>query len=149
MRYLVLVVFLVFVQTSFLQVFFKPGFIAPDLLLVALLTRAYVTGRDAVLWAIFGGSLLDIMTDTLGLNLALEPLAVYLFILLNEKIFFKTWLTYMLGAGLSFLVKKVLSLIVMKIKFSFSFSLASLILALLVEILIATAVYFAYLKRKE
>jgi len=149
LRYLVLVVSLVFVQTSFLQVFFSPGFVAPDLLLIALLSKAYLTGRDAVLWAFFGGAFLDIMTDTLGLNLALETLAVYLFVLMNEKIFFKTWLTYLTGVGVSLMLKKVLSLVLMSMKFSFSFSLLSVLLALLLEILIASAVYFAYLKKKE
>ncbi|MDQ7037970.1 MAG: rod shape-determining protein MreD [Aquificota bacterium] len=149
MRYLILILSLVFVQTSLLQVFFSPGFVAPDLLLIALLSRAYLTGRDAVLWAFFGGALLDIMTDTLGLNLALETLSVYLFVLMNEKIFFKTWLTYLTGAGFSLLLKKVLSLVVMSVKFSFSFSFPSVLLALLLEVLIASAVYFAYLKKKE
>ncbi len=149
MRFLGLLVLLVFLQTSFLQVFFSPGFIAPDLILIALLSRAYVKGRETVLWAIFGGTVLDIMTDTLGLNVALETLAVYLFVLMNEKVFFRTWLTYLTGMAVCLVLKKVLSLGVMGVKFSFSFSLASLVTALLVEVLISAVIYFTYLKRME
>jgi rod shape-determining protein MreD len=149
LRYLVLILVLVFLQTSFLQVFFTPGFIAPDLILIALLSRAYLTGREAILWAILGGFLLDVMTDTLGLHLALETFTLYLFILMNEKLFFKTWLTYLTGAGISLTLKKVLSLAVMELKFSFSFSVLSVILALLLELVLAALLYFAYLKKKE
>ncbi len=149
MRFLLLILLLVFLQTSFLQVFFKPGFLAPDLVLIALLSKAYLAGREAVLWAFLGGTFLDVMTDTVGLNIALQTLTVYIFVLLNEKVFFRTWFTYLLGTGISFLLKKVLSLLLMRMKFYFSISVSSIILALLVELLIASLVYFAYLKRKE
>ena len=149
MRYLFLLLLLVFLQTSFLQVFFRPGFVAPDLLLVTLVSRVYLKGREAVLWSVLGGALLDVMTDTLGLNLALETLAVYTFVIFTQKLFLRTWFTYLMGAGFVFLMKKVLSLVLMRTKFSFTVSPLSLFLSLVIEVCLAVFVYLLYLKKRE
>ncbi|EDP75172.1 hypothetical protein [Hydrogenivirga sp. 128-5-R1-1] len=149
MRYTVLFVVLLFFEAAVLQTLFRPGFIAPDVLLIALLSRAYLLGRSTVLWAIFGGALLDLMTDTIGLNLALETLSVYLFLLIYERLLFRTVLTYTVPAALVLLLKKSLALAMMRSKFSFELSFTVFVFSWLVEIALLIAIYFLYLRRKE
>ena len=149
MRYTVLFVVLLFLEAAVLQTLFRPGFIAPDVLLIALLSRAYLLGRSTLLWAIFGGALLDLMTDTIGLNLALETLSVYLFLLIYERLLFRTVLTYTVPAALVLLLKKSLALAMMRSKFSFELSFAVFVFSWLVEIALLIAIYFLYLRRKE
>jgi len=149
LRYTVLFVVLLFFEAAVLQTLFRPGFIAPDVLLIALLSRAYLLGRSTVLWAIFGGALLDLMTDTIGLNLALETLSVYLFLLIYERLLFRTVLTYTVPAALVLLLKKSLALAMMRSKFSFELSFTVFVFSWLVEIALLIAIYFLYLRRKE
>jgi len=137
------------VQIVFLQTLFKPGFIAPDLLLVVLLSKAYLSGRGAILWAILGGALLDLTTDNIGLNLALQTLAVYLFLLAYEKLLFRNLFTFLIPASVVLLLKRLLALFMMRSKFSFDMSWGIFTLAWLVEIILLIGVYFLYLKRKE
>ncbi len=132
-----------------MQAVFRPGFMAPDLLLVTLLARAYLMGKDTILWALFGGFLLDIMTDSLGHGIALETLSTYLFILMVERFLFKTWLAFILSAGASALAKKILGLIMMRFKYSFDISLFKLFYFWLIEILVFSVIYFLYLRKKE
>ncbi len=149
MRFLILLLFTVFIETSVIQAVFRPGFAAPDLLLILLLTKAYLSGKEAILWALLGGFLLDIMTDTLGHGLALETLAVYLFILISERVLFRTWLAFIISAGTSLLIKKVLGVIIMGLKFSFDISVLKIFYFWFIELVIMFVIYFLYLKKKE
>ncbi|WP_457600697.1 hypothetical protein [Hydrogenivirga sp.] len=149
MRYAALFLILIFLEAAVLQTLFKPGFIAPDVVLIALITRAYLSGRPALLWAIVGGAFLDLMTDTIGLHLALETLSVYVFLLIHERLLFKTVLTYTIPAGLVLLGKKFLALAMMRSKFSFAMSPGGFVLSWLIEIALLLAIYFLYLRRKE
>ena len=149
MRYLLLLLLLLFLQTAFIQAAFTPGFLAPDLLLIALLSRAYLKGRDTVLWAILGGALLDLLTDTLGLGLALETLSTYLFILISERVLFKTGLAFLIsGAGIA-LLKKLLALVLMSFKFSFDISVSGFISFWMIEVFLLLITYILYLKRRD
>ena len=149
LRYFLLFLLIIFLQVVFLHGFFRPGFLAPDALLIILLSRAYLIGRDAILWAILGGSLLDILTDTIGLNLALYTFSVYLFILFSERFIFRSLLVFVLPSSVILLLKKLLALLMMKSKFSFEASFKTFVVAWLVEVLLVVAVYFIYLRRKE
>ncbi len=149
MKYLLLFLLAVFLEVAVLQALFKPGFIAPDLVLILLLSRAYLLGRSTILWAVFGGVLLDIMTDTIGLNLALETLSVYIFMLIEEKILFRTVVAFLISAGVTLLVKKSLSLLMMKIKFSFDVSVSIFLGSWLLEMVALLAIYLLYIRRKE
>lgn len=149
LKFLILLLITVFIETSVIQAVFRPGFASPDLVLILLITRAYIRGKETVLWAMLGGFLLDIMTDTLGHGLALETLAVYLFILISERILFRTWLAFVISAGVSLIVKKVLGVLIMGMKFSFDISLLKILAFWLIEICVISAVYILYLKRKE
>ncbi len=149
LRYFLLFFLIIFLQVVFLHGLFRPGFLAPDALLIALLARAYLIGRDAVLWAILGGSTLDILTDTIGLNLALYTLSVYLFILFSERFFFRSVLVFVLPSSVILLLKKLLALLMMKSKFSFEASFKTFAVAWLVEVLLVVVVYFIYLRRRE
>ncbi len=149
MRYFLLLLLLLFLQTAFIQAVFTPGFLAPDLLLIALLSRAYLKGRDTVLWAILGGALLDLLTDTLGLGLALETLSTYLFILISERVLFKTGLAFLIsGAGIT-LLKKLLALVLMSFKFSFDISVSGFISFWMIEVFLLLITYILYLKRRD
>lgn len=149
MSYAILFFSLLFVEAAILQTIFRPGFIAPDLVLIALISRAYIMGRSALLWAVFGGALLDLMTDTIGLHFALEVLSVYIFLLVYERLLFKTILTYLIPAGVVLLLKKILALLIMKSKFSFDMSVSVFMLSWLIELATLVGVYFFYLRRKE
>ncbi len=149
MRYTVLFFVLVFFEAAVLQTLFRPGFIAPDVVLIALISRAYLLGRSTILWAILGGALLDLMTDTIGLHLALETLSVYVFLLIYERLLFRTILTYTVPAGVVLLLKKSLALLMMKSKFSFGLNPSVFLISWLLEILLLLGVYFLYLRRKE
>jgi rod shape-determining protein MreD len=149
LRYALLFVIALLFEVAALQTLFRPGFIAPDVVLILLLSRAYLHGRSTILWAIWGGALLDLITDTIGLHLALETLSVYLFLLLHERFLFRTLLTYLIPAGVVLILKKLLALAMMKSKFSFSFSFEILLLSWVVEIVLLLAVYFLYLRSKE
>jgi len=147
--YLLIFVGAILLEAVFLQVLLKPGFLAPDLLLVLLLVKAYTSGRVAILWAMFGGALLDMLTDTLGLNLALEVLSLYLFLLASERFLFRTALTFLLPAAAVFLLKKLAAILLMKSKFSFEVSPALFVFAWTVEMLLISGIYFLYLRRNE
>ncbi len=149
MRYTVLFFVLVFFEAAVLQTLFRPGFIAPDVVLIVLISRAYLLGRSTILWAILGGALLDLMTDTIGLHLALETLSVYVFLLIYERLLFRTILTYTVPAGVVLLLKKSLALLMMKSKFSFGLNPSVFLISWLLEILLLLGVYFLYLRRKE
>ena len=149
MRFLVLLLFTVFIETSVVQAVFRPGFASPDLLLILLLTKAYLSGKETVLWALLGGFLLDIMTDTLGHGLALETLAVYLFILISERVLFRTWLAFVISAGASLLIKKVLGVIIMGLKFSFEISVLKIFSFWLIELVVIFLIYILYLRKRE
>ncbi len=149
MRYALLFLVAIFLQVVFLHGLFKPGFLAPDLLLIVLLSRAYLIGRDAVLWAILGGSLLDILTDTIGLNLSLYVLSVYLFSLVYERFLFKSFLVFVLPSSVVLLTKKLLALLMMRSKFSFEASFQTFALSWLIEVFAVVGLYFIYLRRKE
>lgn len=136
-------------QVLVLHTLFIPGFLSPDLLLVLLLTKAYLSGREAVLWAVLGGALLDIVTDTLGLNLSLEVLSVYLFVLIYERFIFRSALVFVVPASLMLLVKKVTALLMMRFKFSFDVSPHTILVSWTFEILVLLAVYFLYIRRRE
>ncbi len=149
MRYAILFFTLVLLEVILLQTLFKPGFLAPDIVLISLFIRTYVSGRSTLLWAILAGALLDLMTDTIGLNLSLEVLSVYLFILITEKFFFKSILTFVVPGGFLLLLKKILSLLMMRWKFSFEVSISLFVLSWFFELLILLGVYFLYLRRRE
>ena len=149
MRYALLFLVAIFLQVVFLHGLFKPGFLAPDLLLIVLFSRAYLIGRDAVLWAILGGSLLDILTDTIGLNLSLYVLSVYLFSLVYERFLFKSFLVFVLPSSVVLLTKKLLALLMMRSKFSFEASFQTFVLSWLIEVFTVVGLYFIYLRRKE
>jgi len=148
LRYTLLFILLLFFEAAVLQTLFRPGFIAPDVLLIALLSRAYLLGRSTLLWAIFGGAVLDLMTDTIGLHLALETLSVYLFLVIYERLLFRTVLTYTVPAALVLLLKKFLALAMMRSKFSFDLSPAVFVLSWFIEIALLITIYFLYLRRK-
>jgi len=149
LSYGVLFFILLFIQSAILQTLFKPGFIAPDIVLIALVSKAYMSGRPTLMWAIFGGAFLDIMTDTIGLHLALETLSLYLFVLVYERLLFRTILTYLIPASLVLFLKEVLAFFIMRAKFSFELSLSVFMLSFLIEVAILLGVYFFYLRRKE
>lgn len=149
MRYALLFFLVVLVQVVFLHGLFRPGFLAPDLLLVLLLAKTYLTGRDAVLWAVLGGALLDVLTDTLGLNLSLYTLSVYLFYLVYERFIFRSLLVFLVPSSFILLLKKLLALLMMRFRFSFEASFQTFLTAWVVELLLAAGLYLFYLKRKE
>ena len=140
---------LILIQAIFLHGLFRPGFLAPDLMLIVLLSKAYLAGREALLWAILAGSILDILTDTIGLNLTLYVLSVYIFSILYERFLFKSVLVFVLPSSILLLAKKLLALFMMRAKFSFDVSLPTLALSWLVEIITIMLVYFIYLRKKE
>jgi len=147
--YLLILIGAVLLEAVLLQVLFKPGFMAPDLLLVLLLAKAYTSGRVAILWAMFGGALLDMLTDTVGLNLALEVLSLYLFLLASERFLFRTALTFLLPAVVALFLKKLGAILLMKSKFSFEVSPLLFVLSWILEILLISGIYFLYLRRNE
>ena len=149
MKFLIILLFTVFIETSVIQAVFRPGFASPDLLLILLLTKAYLSGKETILWALLGGFLLDIMTDTLGHGLALETLAVYLFILISERILFRTWLAFVISAGVSLLIKKVLGVIIMGLKFSFEISVLKIFSFWVIELVVIFLIYILYLRKRE
>lgn len=149
MRYVPLFLAVIFLQVTILHGIFKPGFLAPDLLLVLLLSRACLIGRDAVLWAALGGSLLDALTDTLGLNLSLYVLSVYLFLLVYEKFLFRNLLIFVLPSSVVLFMKKLLALMMMRSKFSFEVSYQSFLLSWFIEILTVLGLYFIYFRNRE
>jgi rod shape-determining protein MreD len=132
-----------------MQAVFRPGFIAPDLLFIVLIARAYTAGKDTVLWALLGGFLLDLLTDSLGHGIAIQTLSVYIFIILIERLLFKTWLAFLISAGSSALIKKALGIAVMKLKYSFEISLLKFFYFWLIEVFILSLLYFLYLRKKE
>jgi len=147
--YLLLLLAAILTEVVLLQALFKPGFIAPDLVLLLLLAKAYTSGRGAILWAIFGGALLDLLTDTVGLNLALVVLSLYLFLLIMERFLFRSALTFLLPAGLALLSKKLGAILLMRSKFSFEVSTTLFLVSWAVEILLLSGIYFLYLRRNE
>ena len=149
MRYALLFLLVVLIQVVFLHGLFRPGFLAPDLLLIVLLAKTYIAGRNAVLWAVLGGTLLDVFTDTLGLNLSLYTLSVYVFYLVYERFIFRSLLVFLVPSSLTLLIKKLLALLMMRFKFSFEASFQTFITAWIVELLLAVGLYFFYLRRKE
>ncbi len=149
MKFLIILLFTVFIETSVIQAVFRPGFASPDLLLILLLTKAYLSGKETILWALLGGFLLDIMTDTLGHGLALETLAVYLFILISERVLFRTWLAFVISAGVSLLIKKVLGVIIMGLKFSFEISVLKIFSFWVIELVVIFLIYILYLRKRE
>ncbi len=136
-------------QVVFLISLFEPGFLAPDLVLISLLVIAYTHGREALLWAMVFGAFLDMLTDNLGLNLAMETLSIYLFLLLHEKLLLKNALTFLVVGSAVVFLKRSLTYILFRFKFSFDMSWADFFLAWLTEVLLLTGVYFLYLKRRE
>ncbi len=147
MRFSLLFILSVFIQVSILQTLISPGFLAPDLLLVILLSRAFFEGREAVLWAILGGALVDIVTDTLGLNLSLEVLSTYIFLLASERFIFRNAPLFLILAGVIPLLKRSLSLLLMRVKFSFDASLEVFIISWFFELALLLAVYFLRRRR--
>ncbi len=149
MRYFALLLVVLFFQTAFIQAIFTPGFLAPDLLMVMLLSMAYLKGRETILWAVLGGSLLDLLTDTVGLGLALETFSTYLFVLISERVLFKTGLAFLIsGAGIA-LLKKALAFSLMSFKFSFEVSFSGFMSFWAIEVFLLLILYIVYLKRRN
>ncbi|RLJ71082.1 rod shape-determining protein MreD [Hydrogenivirga caldilitoris] len=149
MRYTALFLVLLFFEAAVLQTLFKPGFIAPDLVLIALISRAYLLGRSTVLWAVFGGTVLDLMTDTVGLHMSLETLSVYIFLLIHERLLFRTVLTYIVPGTGVLLLKKSLAFLIMRSKFSFELSPEAFFLSWLFEVGLLFSIYYLYIRRYE
>lgn len=149
MSYAILLTFLAFIDVLFFHTLFMPGFVAPDLVLIALLSRAYLRGRESILWAIYGGIVLDLLTDNIGLNLTLEVLLVYLFVLITERFLMRNALTFLLPSAFLLAFKKAISLLLVSFKFSFEVSFLPLATSWILELLFLCGVYFLYLKRKE
>ena len=146
-----LFVFLVFLilEALFLRTLVKPGFIAPDIVFLLLLFRAYSRGREAVLWAIVGGVFLDFTSDNLGLNLFLETFFIYMFLLLHEKFLMRNTSTFLALSGVLLLLKKVSGVVVVSMKFSFSMSWSILLFSWFSEMVALSIAYLLFLKRKE
>jgi len=89
------------------------------------------------------------LTDTIGLNLALEVASVYLFLLIVERFLFKTALTFLLPGGFALLIKKAGAVFLMKVKFSFDISPVLLAVTWFTEVLLLCGIYFLYLRRYE
>ncbi len=149
MGFLLVLVAAVLAEVVVLQALFRPGFIAPDLVLLLLLARAYTSGRGTILWAIFGGALLDLLTDTIGLNLALQVSSVYLFLLIVERFLFRSAFTFLFPAGLILLFRKLAALLLMRSKFSFEISTTVFLISWAVEIIVLSGIYFLYLRKNE
>ncbi len=149
MKYALVFLLSLLLEATLLQTLFRPGFVAPDLLLIVLLARAYLLGRDAILWAIAGGTFLDLMTDTVGLHLTTEVLSVYLFLLLQERLLFRTALTYILPSSFLLLLKKSLAYFIMRAKFSFELSLGTFLFSWAFEVVLLFLLYFLYIRKKE
>lgn len=149
MRFFLLLILLTLIDALFLHVLFKPGFVAPDLVLIVLLSKAYLKGRETVLWAILGGILLDLLTDSIGLNLAAEVLSVYAFLLVMERFLIKSAFTFLIPSALILALKKFFSLFLVSIKFSFEVSVSYLAVSWIVELSLLSGIYFLYLRKKE
>ncbi len=149
MRFAVVFFIAIILQAVILQTTFKPGFIAPDITLSLLIAYAYLHGRSVVYWAVVGGTLLDFMTDTLGLNLTMLVFGSYLFVLIVERFMFRSFLTFLIPAVISMSLKKLISVILMSFKFSFDLSPTTLILSLVLEALVVSGIYFSFLRNRH
>jgi len=147
--YAFLLFVLVLFQATFLYRTFNPGFLSPDVVLSLLLLKVYLKDRYVVLWAAFGGLLLDLLADTLGLNLFLYVLSVYLLSLFYGRFLFVRPSLSLVPPSLLFLLKKALAILLMRTRFSFDIPLVALILSWLVEVLLISGLYFIYLRRRE
>ena len=148
MKFFLALVVLSFAEVVLFQTIFNPGFIAPDVVLLALLARAFLRGRDTILWAFVGGLMIDILTDSLGLNIALYSLSVYLFLPLAEKFIFRSFLTFLVPASIVLLLKKVGTFLLVGFKFSFEVDLPTFLISWILEILLGLSLYFVLLKGK-
>lgn len=147
MRFFFFFTFTLLLQVSFLTALFSPGFLSPDLPLVLLLTKAYMRGRETVLWAVFGGAFMDILTDTLGLNLTLYTLSVYLFVLVCEKFISRDVITFTVFASGVVLLKRLIALLMMGSKYSFEVSLWVFFFSWSFEAFTLFILYFLYMRR--
>ena len=143
-----MLIVLSFVEVVLFQTIFNPGFIAPDVVLLALLARTFLKGRDTVLWALVGGLMVDILTDSLGLNIALYSLSLYLFLPLAEKFIFSSFLTFLVPASIVLLLKKTGTILLVGFKFSFEVDPLTFFISWVFEILLGLVLYFVFLKDK-
>ncbi len=145
--FLFLFFFSLVIEILVFQVIFRPGFIAPDIFLILLITRAFIDNRNTLIWAIAGGLILDLFSDTVGLYTFSETLAVYLFILITEKLLFRNFFTFFSIASLVLLLRKISSILLMRLKYSFEVSITVFLVSFLLELIMLGLVYF-YIRRK-
>ncbi len=149
MKFFLLFLTSLLVEVVFIRSLVKPGFVAPDLVLLVLLLKAYSKGREAVLWAIVGGVFLDLASDNVGLNMFLETFFTYVFVLVNEKILLRNFTTFLVLASGVLLLKKISAVALVSFKFSFDISSGVVFLSWLLETLVLLAIFLLYFRKRE
>ncbi len=149
MKFFLLFLTSLLVEVVFIRSLVKPGFVAPDLVLLVLLLKAYSKGREAVLWAIAGGAFLDLASDNVGLNMFLETFFTYVFVLVNEKVLLRNFTTFLVLASGVLLLKKISAVALVSFKFSFDISSGVVFLSWLLETLVLLAIFLLYFRRRE
>ena len=138
-----------FLDVLLLQGYFKPGFLGADLTLCALLVSASFRGRDTLMWAVLIGIVKDLFGDSLGLNLALYTLSVYVFNLLLEKFLFKNLPSLLVGGLVALTLKKIGAFLLVSVKYSFDVSLSSVVLGVVLDLIFMSVFYGTALKFQE
>jgi rod shape-determining protein MreD len=140
---------LAFLQSAFLSPLFKPGFISPDLVLAFLFAYSFLEKEDIIFKALFGGFVLDILHDTLGLFMSTSVVSAYLMFLFYEKILIKR-LSFLAVSFLCFVfINYLLKLLLMGYKFSFELNIPLLLLSLILTSSAGILIYNLVFGRHE
>ncbi len=140
---------LAFLQSAFLSPIFKPGFIAPDLILIFLFLYSFKERKDIIFKALFGGFVLDLFHDTLGLFMSVSVLSAYLMFLFYEKLLIKRF-SFVLGSFFLFVVVNyTLKILLVKYKFSFELNPFLLIASVSITTLTGALLYKLIVSRHE
>ncbi len=145
-----LVVFLLsFIQSSFLSPLFSPGFLAPDLVLAFIFLNSIKEDKRVIFKAFFGGFMLDIFHDSLGLFMSVNVLSAYLMYMFYEKILIKR-LSFVFGSLSVFVILNYsLKILLMNYKYSFEVNIFILTISVILTICSGFVTYLLVAKRDE
>ncbi len=135
---------LAFFQSSFLSPLFAPGFLSPDLVFIFLFTYSFKERKDIIFKAFFGGFVLDVLHDSLGLFMSANLLSAYLMFMFYERILVKR-LFFVLGSLAFFtLLNYSVKIALMSRKFSFELNPFVLSLSLFITLTLGLLGYLLF-----
>ncbi len=130
---------LLFISTKSFVIF------SPNIVLALLYCHGMKNGGNFVVKGAVGGLYLDLMFDTLGLNIAIKSFICYLIEITKTKVVFLQGFYSHLIVFLFFsIVDLFLRFLFIRIKYAIKFDYAIVVLSIIIEIIVFSLLYLFY-----